>query len=115
MVQRKMVGKYWAKKVLLRYRYRQFKKEIREEIYYNNKAYFFLFRMKSNTLLLNDRNRHKGGSTVCDLCGADLEDLVHFVAECPELQSERNKIMKLQNPQQENKTKVGSRRNYFWK
>ena len=77
-----------------------------EEIFHNDKAHVFLFRIKSNTLGLNDRNRDKGGCIKCELCGTDLEVLIHFVAECHKFQNKRNTILRLQNPQEEIKTKL---------
>ena len=40
------------------------------------------------------------------LCGENNEDLVHFVVDCVVLQSERDKILKLQRLQEENREKL---------
>ena len=53
--------------------------------YDNSKESELLFRARSNTLGLNDFNRHKGGVTRCELCDADWEDIEHFMLECPKL------------------------------
>ena len=86
--------------------YRRWKTEVKEEEYFNDTASSFLFKLRSNTVNLNDRNRHQGGNTECTLCGENNEDLVHFVVDCVVLQSERNKILKLQRPQEENREKL---------
>ena len=56
--------------------------------------------MHSTTL--NDRNRFKREDISCVMCGGENEDIVHFVVECCKLQDCRNKIVKLQLPQEEN-------------
>ena len=84
------------------YIYRQYRDEIKERFYFNNKADMLLFRMRTNTLNLNDRNRFKGENISCVMCGAEKEDIVHFVVECCKLQEYRNGILKLQHPQEEN-------------
>lgn len=33
---------------------------------------------------LNDRKRFNGEETKCDMCGAEKEDLKHFILWCPE-------------------------------
>ena len=86
--------------------YRRWKTEIKEEEYFNDTASSFLFKLRSNTVNLNDRNRHQGGNTECILCGEINEDLVHFVVDCVVLQSERDKILQLQRPQEENREKL---------
>ena len=44
--------------------YRNWKKEIREERFYDNsEASTILFRARANSLKLNDRKRHGGGDT----------------------------------------------------
>ena len=59
---------------------------------YDNKfSPILLFRARSNTLKLNVEKRHKSGDTKCDLCGQVKEDLVHFLLDCKELESKRDK------------------------
>ena len=74
--------------------YRECKQETKEEIIYNNgEASRLLFRARSNTMALNDRFRHDKGenkrNTGCPICGAEYENLEHFVLRCPKLDSER--------------------------
>ena len=74
--------------------YRECKQETKEEIIYNNgEASRLLFRARSNTMALNDRFRHDKGEnkrhTGCPICGAEYENLEHFVLHCPKLDSER--------------------------
>ena len=44
-----------------------------------------LFRARSNTLQLGDRNRFSGGEVRCELCRLEREDLGHFILRCPEM------------------------------
>ena len=73
--------------------YREYKKEIKEEnIYDNRESSRVLFWARSNTLKLNDRNRHQPGGVVgCELCGEDREDQMHFILKCRRLEYRRNK------------------------
>ena len=76
--------------------YRNYKLEIKEEKFYNNgEASRLLFRARSNTMALNDRFRHdKGGNrrnTGCSLCGAEYENLEHFILKCDKLEGDRNR------------------------
>ena len=86
--------------------YREFKGEIKEETYYNDEESRILFQIRSNTLKLNDRRRHEGRSTQCELCGNEKEDLEHFILVCGALEEERRKITKLQRPQEEDQRKI---------
>ena len=45
--------------------YRRWKTEVKEEEYFNDTASSFLFKLRSNTVNLNDRNRPQGGKTEC--------------------------------------------------
>ena len=50
--------------------YRNFKDKIQEEnIYDNRPSSTILYKARSNTLPLNDRNRHKNKETHCIACG----------------------------------------------
>ena len=63
--------------------YRTFKTEIKEEKCYDNRlSSVRLFRARSNTLELNDRNRLKNMDTKCELCDNENEDLTHFLIDC---------------------------------
>ena len=48
-----------------------------------------LFKARSNTLLLGDRNRFSGGEVICEMCRLETEDLGHFILRCPELSGAR--------------------------
>ena len=82
--------------------YKNRKKEIKEEIIYDNTtASCILFRARTNTLPLNDRKRHVQETTACELCGAELENIKHFLLFCPALKEQRSSIMALQQPYNE--------------
>ena len=85
--------------------YNEFKKHIQEETYYNEESSLIIFKMRTNTLRLNDRNRHVGGNVSC-VCGHEIEDLEHFLLDCPMLEKERIKILRLQRPQEENRKEI---------
>ncbi len=55
-------------------------------------------RARTNNLNLNDRKRFRGEETKCDMCGADNEDLKHFLLWCPAYREERRKFTRLQQP-----------------
>ena len=86
--------------------YREFKSEIKEEVYHNDEESRIFFQIRSNTLNINDRRRHEGRSMQCELCGAEKEDLEHFLLVCGALEEERRKIIKLQRPQEEDQKKI---------
>ena len=87
--------------------YRIWRKEIKEEKVYDNRySSVVLFKARSNTLPLNDRNRHIGGSTKCTLCDGQKEDLHHFLLECPQLSDIRVKSLILQQPHEEDKVNI---------
>ena len=72
--------------------YKKFKNKMKDDGCYDNKfSSILLFRARSNTLKLNVEKRHKSGDTKCDLCGQVKEDLVHFLLDCKELESKRDK------------------------
>ena len=67
------------------YIYRMYKSEIEEVKYYaNDLASVIMFRARTNTLQLNDRNRHTNNLVNCQMCnGEEYEDLTHFLIDCP--------------------------------
>ncbi len=69
-----------------------------EEVYTNDPASEILFKCRSNTLRLSDRNRFKNEKTECIMCGAGNEDLEHCLLWCPAYSVERQKNLKLQQP-----------------
>ena len=72
--------------------YRRFKRSVGRSFGYDNRLESeLLFRARSNTLDLNDFNRHGGGDIRCELCGADREDISHFILFCPTLERYRDK------------------------
>ena len=80
--------------------YRSYKKEIKQEMEYeNNKKTDLWFRARTNCLYLGDRNRNDKS---CKLCGSDLEDLEHLLLHCPKLEDTRRESTYLQRPQAEN-------------
>ena len=87
--------------------YRKWKVEIAEESVYDNRfSSVLLFKAKTNTLPLNDRNRFTGDSVLCELCGAEKEDLTHFLLFCERFREERAKVKELQQPFQEDLDEV---------
>ncbi len=64
-----------------------------------------LFKARTNNLNLNDRQRFWGEDTQCDMCGAEKEDLKHFLW-CPEYTDERWKSPRLQQPYKENEDDI---------
>ncbi len=64
----------------------------------NNQASEILFKARTNNLNLNERKRFRGEDTKCDMCGADNEDLKHFLLWCPAYREESAKITRLQQP-----------------
>ncbi len=80
--------------------YRKWRKEIggQEEIYNNDQASEILFKSRTNNLRLNDRKRFWNEATTCEMCGAEREDLKHFMLWCPAYTQERRKSERLQQP-----------------
>ncbi len=89
--------------------YRKWRKEIggQEEIYNNDQALEILFKSRTNILRLNDRRRFWNEPTTCDMCGAELEDLRHFMLWCPAYTHERIKSKLLQQPYPEEDDIIG--------
>ena len=70
--------------------YREWKKKIREEIFYDNtEGSTILFRARANSMRLNYNRRHTGGDTTCEICGEGQEDLEHFILKCSKLEGKR--------------------------
>ena len=83
--------------------YKQWKNAIKEETIYDNSfSSILLFRARTNTLNVNKQKRHTGGSTSCDFCSDSEEDLKHFILVCPVYSEEREKVIELQQPYEEN-------------
>ena len=60
------------------------------------------FRARTNCILLNERNRFRNMETKYELCGADREDLMHFILEGRKLKEDRVQAIELQRPWQQN-------------
>ncbi len=74
--------------------YNKFKEKIKEEKFYDNKPPSeILYKTRINSLKLSDRNRHTNGDTKCIMCNSELENLTHFLLQCPAYSNERNKIL----------------------
>ncbi|XP_068221972.1 uncharacterized protein [Palaemon carinicauda] len=87
--------------------YRTWKKEIKEELIYDNTfASVISFRARTNTLKLNIVNRHNGGNVNCNFCENEEEDLIHFLLFCQEYRKERNEVIELQQPYEEDPKKI---------
>ena len=89
--------------------YRSHKDTIEEEHVYDNRPSSGIwFRARTNTLQLNDRNRHSNKETNCLNCGHQsiVETIEHFILDCTTYNSERQQFIELQQPYNENKDKV---------
>ena len=54
-----------------------------EEIYDNRPSSTIFYKARTNTLQLNDRNRHTNKEIHCLVCGTDdKEDIYHFILHC---------------------------------
>ena len=90
--------------------YRKSKGKIKEEsIYSNNYGSILLFKCRTNTLNLNDRNRFVSGNTECPGCSCDKEDLHHFLLVCPLYSNIRGEFTQLQQPYIEDTDEVLAR------
>ena len=79
--------------------FRKYKSEIKEEsIYDNSQGSVLLFRCRTNTMPLNNRNRHTNSDTSCPCCNFENEDLNHFLLHCPAYSSARRDLFILQQP-----------------
>jgi hypothetical protein len=72
--------------------YREHKQQIGEESMYDNRyRSVLMYRSRSNSLKLGWRNRFLGGDVICELCGAEVETLQHFLKVCERLQRVRER------------------------
>ena len=84
--------------------YKMMKPGIEDEEIYDNKFDSVLwFKARTNTLQLEDRKRFSRGDVTCKVCGAETEDIFHFVLECCRYDNERGNMVELQRPYNENK------------
>ena len=83
--------------------YRKWRTEIggQEKIYDNRQTSEILYKCRTNTLKLKDRNRFRNEETKCEMCEEEKEDLKHFLLWCPAYSDVRQKNIKLQQPYKE--------------
>lgn len=86
--------------------YRMCKREMREEDYTGGEEARIWFRARTNCLWLGERQVEKYGRR-CPICEVDVvEDLMHLVLDCGELETERAGARILQRPRKENQEQV---------
>ncbi len=73
-----------------------------KNIYDNTAATEILFKCRANVLKLNDRNRFTNESRKCIGCEEEIENLTHFILECPLYQFERDKSTLFRRTYKEN-------------
>ena len=80
--------------------YKKFKNYLgEEEIYDNRPSSTILYKARSNTLQLNDRNRHTNKEIHCLVCDTDdKEDIYHFMLHCTAYKEQRSQSIHLQQP-----------------
>ena len=79
--------------------YNEYKNKMKQESFYTNSyASNLLFKCRTNTLTLKDRNSFQQGDTKCPCCPHTYEDLEHFLLFCEEYSSYRKEIVCLQQP-----------------
>ena len=86
--------------------YNAYKENIKQENYYNKGKSLILFKIKTNTLNLNERKRFKGENTKCELFNYEREDLNHFLLHCSALEEVRSRIYEWQRPRSENENDI---------
>ena len=70
-----------------------------EEIYDNRPSSNILNKARTNTLQLNDRNRHTNKEINCMVCDKDeKEDIYHFMLHCTAYKEEQSHSTHLQQP-----------------
>ena len=86
--------------------YREYKTEMKEEDYEGSERDRMWFRARTNCLWLGDRRREREEKR-CMICEEnELEDLLHFVLDCRELEDERRGALELQRPRVEGRGTV---------
>ena len=65
-----------------------------------------MYKARTNCLPLNDRKRHSGESTACEMCAEENEDLKHLILFCPAYIKERQMAIQLQQPYNEDKNDI---------
>ena len=77
--------------------YRRYKLQMEEVDYDGGMESVIWFRARTNCLELNGRKRELEQKE-CLVCGAQVEDLVHFLLQCKPLEQERVNAVELQRP-----------------
>ena len=75
--------------------YLEYKGKIQEaNVYDNSFKSDLLFAARSNTMELNElKARWRKGKPTCELCGAEREDLMHFILKCRPLEGKRRGVI----------------------
>ncbi len=91
--------------------YSEWRDEIwkQERVYDNRQSSELMFRCRTNTLNITDRNRFKRESEACQLCGNEREGLSHVIQWCAAYEHSRKKNLALQQPYEEDEGKVRRR------
>ena len=80
---REMDNKRWQEEIRGKSSLKIYEEEIKEELMCDNRpSSVIMYRARANCLKLNERNRHQGGEVGYKLCGANIENLEHFLLEC---------------------------------
>ena len=87
--------------------YRKFKTEIEEVKYFRNGfKWELMINARANTLKLGWRDWGLEEEKICKMCRGGIEDLRHFLLECPKLEPIRNKYLELQRPRMEDELDI---------
>ena len=76
------------------------------KLYDNDFKSELLFKLRSNTLELNQRKKYDDDDIMCPICKKEPEDIYHFLLFCENLAFIRNKNITLQYPQMREKDKI---------
>ena len=77
-----------------------FKNDFGEVVIYDNRpSSTILYKARTNTLQLNDSNRHTNKEIHCLVCDTDDKvDIYHFMLHCTAYQEQRSQSIHLQQP-----------------
>ena len=82
--------------------YVKYKSEIKQERWFDNSDESkLMYRARTDTLDLNDKNKHKGKDTTCLACGLENESLEHFLLHCNHYEQIRRDYFFLFRPYRE--------------
>ena len=72
--------------------YREYKLGMGNDRPYNNRMEpVLLFKARSNTLLLGDRNKFGSGDSRCEISRQEIKELSHFILRFPGLKGARRR------------------------